>query len=241
MRVTRQLHQNLFLHFAEQPRLWLKLNYSSQLRFAHSRAGLDGRSSAAFRWVWHFFKDESVCPWSVVDLKDSGDELMPTKCSHSSHPSNLQDRTSARLLTSPFHGGVESRGQIQELRVLMSPQMPHRKTLCPSMQPPASERCSAMCNAQSLGSSLIHSIPAAAARFGRHCSLIHKIQAPQQGSAVCRGHSHSHDTSPSSAAAGFGRHCPLSHTIPAPQQQSAVCRGHSHSHDTSPTISGYRG
>ncbi len=51
-------------------------------------------------------------------------------CPHSSQPSNLQDRTSARLLTSPFHGGAESRGQIRELMVLMSPQMPHGKTNC---------------------------------------------------------------------------------------------------------------
>ncbi len=50
---------------------------------------------------------------------------MPTKCPHSSHPSKLQDRTSARFLTSPFHGGAESRVQIPELRVPMSPQMPH--------------------------------------------------------------------------------------------------------------------
>ncbi len=131
-----------------------------QLRFAHSRGGLDGRSSAAFSWVWHFLKDESVCPGSVVDLKDSGDELTPTKCPHSSHPSNLQDRTSARLRMSPFHGGAESQGQIQELSVLMSPQMPHGKTHCPSMQPPAPEQRSAMSKAQSLGSSLIHTIPA---------------------------------------------------------------------------------
>ncbi len=41
MRRTRQLRQNLFLHFAE-PRLWLKLLQLRvlQLRFAHSRAGL---------------------------------------------------------------------------------------------------------------------------------------------------------------------------------------------------------
>ncbi len=57
---------------------------------------------------------ERVCP---------GEGL--TKCPHSSHPSNLQDRTSARLLTSPFHGGAESRVQITELRVPISPQMPH--------------------------------------------------------------------------------------------------------------------
>ncbi len=81
-------------------------------------------------------------------------------CPHSSHPSNLQDRTSARLLTSPFHGGAENRGQIQELWVLMSPQIPHGQTHCLSLQPPASERRSAVCKAQSLGSSLIHTIPA---------------------------------------------------------------------------------
>ncbi len=82
-------------------------------------------------------------------------------CPHSSHPSNQQNGTSARLLTSPFHGGANSRGQIQELRVLMSPQMLHGKTHCLSMQPPASEQRSALCKAQSLGSSLIHTIPAA--------------------------------------------------------------------------------
>ncbi len=81
-------------------------------------------------------------------------------CPHSSHPSNMQDRTSARLLTSPFHDGAENRGQIRELRVLMSPQMPHGKTHCPSMQPPASERHSAVCKSQSIGSSLIYTIPA---------------------------------------------------------------------------------
>ncbi len=50
-------------------------------------------------------------------------------CLHSSHPSNLQNRTSARLLMSLFHGGAERRGQIRELRVPMSPQMPHGKIL----------------------------------------------------------------------------------------------------------------
>lgn len=83
---------------------------------------------------------------------------MPTKCPHSSHPSNLQDRTSAQLLTSPFHGGAESRVQIPELRVPMLLQMP-RGPLSKHAAP-ASERCSAVCKAQSLGSSLIHTIPA---------------------------------------------------------------------------------
>ncbi len=101
----------------------------------------------------------------------------------------------------------------------------------------------------------------AAAGFGRHCSLIHTIPAPQQQSAVCRGHSLIHMIpAPHQAAAGFGRHCSLIHMIPAPQQRSAMCRGHSLIHmipvprqrlpcvedtrsftDTSPTISGYRG
>ncbi len=38
-----------------------------------------------------------------------------------------------------------------------------------------------------------------AAVSGRHCSLIHTIPVPQQRSAVCRGHSHSYDSSPTSA------------------------------------------
>ncbi len=71
-------------------------------------------------------------------LRYSGDELMPTKCPHSSHPSNLQDRTSARLLTSPFHGGAESRVQIPELRVPMSPQMLHGPLSKHAAPPPQS-------------------------------------------------------------------------------------------------------
>ncbi len=51
-------------------------------------------------------------------------------------PSNLQDKTSARLLTPSFHGGAESRRQMREQRDLTSPQMPHGKTHCVSMQPP---------------------------------------------------------------------------------------------------------
>ncbi len=133
MRSPRQLRQNLFLHFAE-PRLWLKL-----LQLTVKVRSFEGRpvaTPAAFRWVWHFLKDSLSALCSAVDLKDSGDELMPTKCPHSFHPSNLQDKTSARLLMSSFHGGAESRGQRREQRVLMAPQMPHGKTHCLSMQPP---------------------------------------------------------------------------------------------------------
>ncbi len=120
---------------------------------------------------------------------------MPTKCPHSSHPSNLQDRTSARLLTSPFHGGAESRVQIPELRVPMSPQMPHG---------PLSKHA-ALCRVQSTITWLLThshdtSPSSAAAVFGRHCSLIHTIPAPPQRSAMCRGHS-------------------LIHMIPAPHQR----------------------
>ncbi len=116
-----------------------------------------------------------------MDRQDSGDELMPTKCPHSSHPSNLQDRTSARLLTSPFHGGAESRGEMREQTELTSSQMPHGKAHYRSMQPPASERCSAMCKAQSLGSSLIHMIPAPHQRLPYvEDTFIHMITAPHQ-------------------------------------------------------------
>ncbi len=71
------------------------------------------------------------------------------------------------------------------------------------MQPPALERRSAVHKAQSLGSSLIHTIP-----------------APQQRSAVCRGHSLIHMIpAPHQQAAVFGRHCSLIHTIPAHHQR----------------------
>ncbi len=115
-----------------------------------------------------------------MDL-DSGDELMPTKCPHSSHPSNLQDRTSAQLLTSLFHGGAESRVQIPELRVPMSPQMPHG----PLSKHAAPRLRAALCRVQSTITWLLThshdtSPSSAAAVFGRHCSLIRTISAPHQ-------------------------------------------------------------
>ncbi len=143
------------------------------------------------------------CPRSLVDLKDSGDELMPTMSAFLYPVESC--RTSAWLLTSPFHGGVDSRGQIRELRVLMSPQ----------------SGVLAVCKAQSVGSSPPShntSPSSVAAMSGRHCSLIHTIPAPQQRSAVCRGHSHSHDSSPTSAAV-VGRGHPLIYMIPAPHQR----------------------
>ncbi len=103
----------------------------------------------------------------------------------------------------------------------MSPQMPHGKTHCLRMQPPTSERRSATCKAQSLGSSLTShdtSPSSVAAMSGRHCSLIHTIPVPQLRSAVCRGHFNSHDSSPTSAAV-MGRGHPLIHMLPAPHQR----------------------
>ncbi len=128
-----------------------------------------------------FSSDESVCPLSVVDLKDSGDELMPTKCPHSSHPSNLQDRTSARLLTSPFHGGAESQVQLPELRVPMPPQMPHG----PLSKHAAPRLRAALCRVQSS-----HLAPHS---FTRYQPLI-------SGCCVWKTLlSYSHDTSPPTA------------------------------------------
>ncbi len=125
MQCTRQLRQNLFLHFAEQPRFMAYKLLQLTVEVRSSEGGLCMAAPLQSSGEYDVFSsDESVCPRSAVDL-DSGDEHMPTKCPHSSHPSNLQDRTSARLLTSPFHGGAESRVQIPELRVPMSPQMPH--------------------------------------------------------------------------------------------------------------------
>ncbi len=83
-----------------------------------------------------------------MDLRDSGDELMPTKCPHSS-PSNLQDKTSARLLTPPFHGGAESRGQMGAKGSHVAADAARKNPLCKHAAP-ASERRSAVCKAQSL-------------------------------------------------------------------------------------------
>ncbi len=60
------------------------------------------------------------------------------------------------------------------------------------------------------------------------------MPVPQQWSAVCRGHSHSHDSRPTTVAV-VGREHPLIHMRPAPHQQLLCVEGHSHSHETSPT------
>ncbi len=113
-------------------------------------------------------------------------------------PSNLQDKTSARLLTPPFHGGAESRGQMREQRDLTSPQMLHGKTHCVSMQPPPQS---------------------GVLLFAKHNRL-----APLSFNYRVYGTtSHSHDNSPSLAAT-VCKEQPLSHMIIAPSLAATVCK-----------------
>ncbi len=98
-------------------------------------------------------------------------------------------RTSARLLTSHFHGGVVSRGQIQEPRFLTSPQMPHG----PLSKHAAPRLRAAFCRVQNtIAWLLTHSHDtspsSAAAVFGINHYLIRMIPASPQRSAVSRGH-----------------------------------------------------
>ncbi len=98
------------------------------------------------------------------------------------------------------------------------------------MQPPRLR--AAFCRVQSTVTWLLThshdtSPSSAAAVFGRHCSLIHTIPAPQQRSAVCRGHSLIHMIPAPHQRSAVCREHPLIHMIPAPHQRSAVCRGHS--------------
>ncbi len=115
-------------------------------------------------------------------------------------PSNLQDKTSARLLTPPFHGGAESRRQMREQRDLTSPQMLHGKTHCVSMQPPPQSGIL-------LCAELNHLAPHS---FTGYQPLI-------SGCHVYGTTSHSHDNSPSSAAAVCREHF-IIHMITAPHQ-----------------------
>ncbi len=115
--------------------------------------------------------------------------------------SNLQDKTSARLLTPPFHGGAESRGQMQEQRDLTSPRMPHGKTHCVSMQPPSQS---------------------GVLLFAKHNRLApHSFTGYQPFISGCLMNgttSHSHDNSPSLAATVCTEQ-PLIHMITAPYQR----------------------
>ncbi len=122
-------------------------------------------------------------------------------------PSNLQDKTSARLLTPPFHGGVESRGQMREQRDLTSPQMLHGKTHCVSMQPPPQ---SGVLLFAKHNRSLISGYRVYGTTSHSHDN------SPSLAATVCAEQpSHSHDNSPSLAATVCSEQ-PLIHMIIAP-------------------------
>ncbi len=53
-----------------------------------------------------------------MDLKDSGDELMPTKCPHSSHPSAGQDKLVWTLCKKTFIYSITIRTKIPRKDVL---------------------------------------------------------------------------------------------------------------------------
>ncbi len=129
-----------------------------------------------------------------MDLRDSGDELVPTKCPHSSH------RRTCKTRHQP--GFPESRRQIREQRDLTSPQMPHVKTHCVSMQLPPPQSVVLLCAEHN------HLAPHS---FTGYQPLI-------SGCRVYRTTSHSHDNSPSSAATVCREHF-IIHMITAPHQR----------------------
>ncbi len=95
-----------------------------------------------------------------MNLKDSGDELMLTMSAFLSpiEPAG-QDISPASHVPLPWRSG-EPRADTGAKGSHVAADATHGKTHCLSMQPPASERRSAVCKAQSLVSSLIHTIPA---------------------------------------------------------------------------------
>ncbi len=84
----------------EQPRLWLKLlQLTVKVR---SYKGRPLQRSGEYDFFFRMNPSALDQWWTLRTLVMSLCRL----CPHSSHPSNLQDRTSARLLTSSFHGGA---------------------------------------------------------------------------------------------------------------------------------------
>ncbi len=71
-----------------------------------------------------------------MDLRDSGDELVPTKCPHSSHRRTCRTRRQPGFSRPPSMAVRRAEGRCRSKRDLMSPRMPHGKTHCVSMQPP---------------------------------------------------------------------------------------------------------
>ncbi len=151
---------------------------------------------------------------------------MPTKCPHSSHRRTCSTRHQPGFSARPtFHGGAESRRQMREQRDLTSPQMPHVKTHCVSMQPPPQSGVLLFAKHNHLAP---HSFTGyqpliSGCRVYRTTSHSH-YNSPSSAATVCRGHfSNSHDNSPSSAAAVCRGHF-LIHMITAPHQR-LPCRG----------------
>ncbi len=136
------------------------LNLGYGLNYYNSRLSRPhGCSSAAFRWVWHFLKGSPSALWSAVDLRDSDDELVPTKCPHSSHRRTSRTRHQpgfSRPL--PWRCG-EPKADAGAKGSHVAADAARKIPLCKHAAP-TSERRSALYKAQSLSSSLIHRITA---------------------------------------------------------------------------------
>ncbi len=135
-----------------------------------------------------------------MDLRDSGDELVPTKCPHSSHRQTSRTRHQPGFSRPPSMAARRAEGRCGMQRDLTSPQMPHGKTHCVSMQPPPQS---------------------GVLLFAKHNHLApHSFTGYQPLISGCRVNgttSHSHDNSLSLAAAVCMEQ-PFIHMIIAPHQ-----------------------
>ncbi len=187
MQSPQQLRQNLFLHLAE-PRFWLKL-LQLTVEVCSFEGRPHGRSSAAYRWVWHFLK--GLWWWAHADYIRIPLTRRTCRTGHqpgfSRPPSMAGRRAEGRC-------GIKGISRRHRCRT---------ETLLAKHAAPASERRSAVCKAQSLSSALNHLIPAPHQRlpcvldnltFPRYQPLISSCR-------VYRTTSHSHGNSPTSAAA----------------------------------------
>ncbi len=201
MRCTRQLRQNLLLRFAEQPRFMVYKLLQLTVEVRSSEGGLCMAAPLQRSGEYDVFLKMSPSAldqrWTWTLVMSSCRINVRIPLTHRTCRTGHQPGFSRP----PFHGGAESRVQIPELRVPMSPQMPHG----PLSKHAAPRLRAAFCRVQSTITWLLtHSHDtcpsSAAAVLVRHCSLIHMIPAPPQRSAMCRGHS-------------------LIHMIPAPHQR----------------------
>ncbi len=126
---------------------------------------------------------------------------------------------------------------MREQRDLTSPQMPHGKTHCVSMQPPPQSGVLLFAKHNHLAPHSFTGYQPLISGCRVYGTTSHSHDnSPSSAAAVCRGHfSNSHDNSPSSAAAVCRGHFSNSHDN-SPSSAAAVCRGHfSNSHDNSPS------